>query len=283
MIKLGDISTVRVHTVTPSQSLDTAICQMEEYLIHHLPVVDNGAVVGMVSDRDILIAVGWMLEIERTTDDSGNEIVGPRRVKEVMSTPAICLDVDDSVPAAAGIMARRKIHAIPLLKKGKLAGIVTRLDILRSCIENESLAQACGFLNDMTRRHMHAGVLAVGPRDTASSVARTMKEKHIRHMLVESGGMIIGTVSDRDLRRACGTESMLDSQAEASRKAFLDEFSIIEIMSHPVRTIDGNRPVREAFCSMIEARVGCLPVIEGERAIGIITDTDLLNLVAATV
>lgn len=279
-MKLSDIATTMVRTIGSADSLDTAICQMEEHHIHHLPVVDDGVVVGMLSDRDLLIAVGWLLEIERCADEGLHDIIGPKRVGEVMSTPAVCLNADATIQEAAAIMGRRKFHAIPVLHRGAMIGIVSRLDIFRACLGSHELIGRYAFLDKPVLRQMHANVMTVGPQDTVFTVARIMKEKNIRHLLVVTEGLVLGVVSDRDLRRACGIEAILDGRAEARGETYFGEHGVTQIMSHPVRTITSGAPIRDAMRCVVEAQVGCLPVMQGDHFVGILTDTDLLNLIA---
>jgi CBS-domain-containing membrane protein len=80
-MRLANIMTQKIMCVSPDDSLDKAICLMDEHYIHHLPVLDHTKLVGMLSDRDLLIAVGWKLECERRPlPNSG--VVGPQRIRD---------------------------------------------------------------------------------------------------------------------------------------------------------------------------------------------------------
>ena len=88
-------ATLDVVTIAPSASIDRGISLMEEHGIHHLVVVQDGRVIGMVSDRDILISTGWMLSVERRTVAVGTEkghVIGPKMwTRSCPGQPYACL------------------------------------------------------------------------------------------------------------------------------------------------------------------------------------------------
>jgi CBS domain-containing protein len=72
MSTLGDVATTNVISIGPEEGADRAMSLMEDFGIHHLPVVSGGEVIGMVSDRDLLISVGWWGAACGTTLPSAN-------------------------------------------------------------------------------------------------------------------------------------------------------------------------------------------------------------------
>jgi CBS domain-containing protein len=67
---------------------------------------------------------------------------------------------------------------------------------------------------------------------------------------------------------------------EKAQRAFLEGLAVKEVMSDPPLTIAPHASVQEAARLMMEKQVGCLPVVEGSKLVGIITETDMLKLVA---
>jgi CBS domain-containing protein len=67
---------------------------------------------------------------------------------------------------------------------------------------------------------------------------------------------------------------------ERTKKAFLDNLSIKGIMSDPPITVTADMGISEAACLMVEKRVGCLPVVDGKRLVGLVTETDFLKVLA---
>lgn len=121
--------TRNVTVAPPDLSLADAWRVMERLDVRHLPIVRAGALVGILSDRDVL---------ERShRDPSGTLQVPKLAVAEVMTTAPITCEVDTSVSELARIMTQRKIDAIPVVRGLKLVGLVTSTDLMALLITDE--------------------------------------------------------------------------------------------------------------------------------------------------
>jgi acetoin utilization protein AcuB len=105
-----------------------------------------------------------------------------------------------------------------------------------------------------------------------STVEDIMTLGGVRHMPVVKRGRLVGVVSERDLLRA--SLSALSGIANEERRAFLHAVEISEVMSEPPIT-------EEAAHLMAEHRIGCLPVLEKDELVGMVTETDLLRYFAS--
>jgi acetoin utilization protein AcuB len=88
----------------------------------------------------------------------------------------------------------------------------------------------------------------------------------------------VGVVSERDLLRA--SLSNLTEFASEERRAFLHVVEIARVMSTPPIVIDVDASIEEAARVMAEHKIGCLPVIENENLLGLVTETDVLRYFA---
>ena len=124
-------------------------------------------------------------------------------------------------------------------------------------------------------------VVTISASERLSTVEDIMTLAGVRHMPVVHGGELVGVVSERDLLRA--SLSALADHRRAERRAFLHGVDIARVMSSPAITIAPHASVEEAALLMAERKIGCLPVVEGGRLVGLVTETDLLRYFAAGV
>jgi acetoin utilization protein AcuB len=118
---------------------------------------------------------------------------------------------------------------------------------------------------------MHRTVVTVGPGARLAEVARLLQSRGIRHLPVLDGEALVGIISDRDLKAAMGS-------AAAGLNAAFDRLAAGDIMTKTVITTAPMFPVEEAARVMVTEKISALPVTEGERMVGLITETDLLLL-----
>jgi acetoin utilization protein AcuB len=100
----------------------------------------------------------------------------------------------------------------------------------------------------------------------------------VRHMPVVRGGRLVGVVSERDLLRA--SLSNLTEFGSEQRRAFLQAVEIKRVMSTPPIVIHPDATAEEAAYVMSEQKIGCLPVVEADELVGLVTETDLLRYFA---
>jgi acetoin utilization protein AcuB len=119
-------------------------------------------------------------------------------------------------------------------------------------------------------------VVTVVPATTLPDAVRTMRDAGVRHLPVVDGDRLVGIVSDRDLKRAMASSA---TSLQAHELTYLlDRIRIAEIMTRTVVTIAPMFPVEDAARIMVRDRISALPVTEGGRLVGIVTETDVLML-----
>jgi acetoin utilization protein AcuB len=115
---------------------------------------------------------------------------------------------------------------------------------------------------------MRSPALAISADTTLQDAYRTMREHGIRHLPVLEGEKLVGVVTDRDLRLA--TSALTPSP-------FSPDSRVSAVMSAAPLTADASDPVEDAARTMRELKIGCLPVLDDGRLIGIVTGLDLLD------
>ncbi len=127
------------------------------------------------------------------------------------------------------------------------------------------------------REIMPRKIVTIGMGERLSTVEDIMTFGRVRHMPVVHRGQLVGVVSQRDLLRASLSELTIGTE---ERRAFLHAIEISEVMSAPPIVIDPEASVPRAAKVMAEHKIGCLPVVEGEKLVGLVTETDVLRWVA---
>ncbi len=120
----------------------------------------------------------------------------------------------------------------------------------------------------LIREIMHPDPLTITPSTTLCDAYKMMQDKGIRHLPIIENEKLIGIVTDRDLRLAT---------SRLAKRPFDPTSEVREIMSHPVETTNPSDPIERATQLMRELKIGCLPVVEDLRLVGIVTNADLLD------
>lgn len=132
-----DIMTSPVAVADADATLGSAYALMRERGIRHLPVVRQGALVGIVTDRDLRLA----------TSALSTKPFSPRaRLEKVMSQPVQTADPLDPVEEAARTMRQLKIGCLPVTFGDELVGIVTGVDLLDALLRLTGVSMASGRL-----------------------------------------------------------------------------------------------------------------------------------------
>jgi acetoin utilization protein AcuB len=120
--------------VQPEMPIQEALKQMQEKRVRRFPVVDKrGRLVGIVSERDLLHAApsdATSLSIWEV-----NYLVSKITVEKVMTRDVITISEDTPLEEAARIMADHKIGGLPVMREGKVVGIITETDLFRIFLE----------------------------------------------------------------------------------------------------------------------------------------------------
>ena len=125
-------------------------------------------------------------------------------------------------------------------------------------------------------RRMRTSLITL-PKDATLAQARELLHTHrIRHLPIVEGDRLLGILTDRDIRQASPSSAAGISTDQTA--AFLAQIPAIQAMIKDVRTVSPYTTIEEAARLMLEHKIGCLPVTEADRLVGIITETDILGV-----
>jgi acetoin utilization protein AcuB len=127
-----DVMTANPMTVSSRASIAEAWDLMREAEIRHVPVVENGALVGIVSDRDLArLDVVRLLTVEGA-DALRRELAMP--VVDVMSSDVVTVEPETDLSDVIELLVESKLGAIPVVRpdSGEVVGIVSYIDVLRA-------------------------------------------------------------------------------------------------------------------------------------------------------
>lgn len=116
-----DIMKKNVISIDSSMTVRDAAKMMDDASIGAIVVIENGIAIGIITERDVTRRI-----VAKAKPLTTN-------VKEVMSSPLVVVNPDDSVWEAAQLMKTRKIHRLPAVKNSRLVGMITTSDIVRLC------------------------------------------------------------------------------------------------------------------------------------------------------
>ncbi len=255
-----DVSTIMTKspmTASVEDPLDEVMRIMDNNDIRHVPVLDGTRVVGVLSDRDLLEATGWLPESQRPEG-------APKSVRDLKLARPVTCGPDDTTVMIASDMTSRGIGCLPVLEDDKLVGIITEMDLMQAYLDISKHERSSANLQKPVTELMTQPPHTLAPSSTLGEASKLGVDLHVRHLPVLDDHRLVGIVSDRDIRRARGQGK--DESTPLS-----------EIMSADVLTIDPEEPLWRAASLLLQGRISALPIANDTSCIGIIALIDLLE------
>jgi CBS domain-containing protein len=259
-MKIREIMNRGPRTILETDTLGNAQQMMSQFRIRHLPVISEGQLVGMLSERDLLSA--------RAHAD-GDERWWKMPVHFAMQ-PAETADSNELLEDVAPRMGTTRIGALVVLDDGKLVGIVSVIDVLlaHSAARRASAAQTAADA-------MIAHPPTVRPEQSLIEAVRIMCDQHIHELpVLDDTGHVVGMLSEGDVRRIVGDPATYLSAHDPDK-------DVQDVMDTGVRTVRDDRPVAEIAHYFADARLEALPVVDAQGAlVGVMSYLDTLNALA---
>lgn len=117
--------------------------------------------------------------------------------------------------------------------------------------------------------------ITIPPDTPVLEARRVMQTRAIRHLLVVEDGRLVGIVTDRDIRLNMPSPATSLSVWEVNY--LLARLTVREVMTTSVIVVEPDRHAHEAASLLLAEKIGALPVVDGDRLVGIVTETDFLR------
>jgi len=135
MRQVSDLMSNALEAVSPDAHLHDALTRMNQAGYRHLPVVEDDTLVGIITDRDIRLAVNSPF-VDVDTDLARESVLDGVRVEDCMTRDPRCVSPDTPLHEAANLLVLNKFGAMPVVEEGKLVGMISYIDFLKHYAAN---------------------------------------------------------------------------------------------------------------------------------------------------
>jgi CBS domain-containing protein len=254
-----DIMSKDLVTVDKGRNLRDVLAVMRQHRITKIPVVENGHLLGIVTDGAIADKLGRLHNrtIQLTTLHASG----------VMERDFLVAHPDEDLQNLLRDVGKPGLTMVPVLRGTKLEGVVTKADLLRFVESADPVASI-----------MHTSVRAVSPEDRLIHARRLLLDHDIGRMPVLEQGRVVGIIAEHEIAQAFA--SFKEADPHVQRTEIRDLLVRDHMRRNPV-VIRGEATCAEAAARMLEEHVGCLPIVDrNNRLEGIVTRTDLIRTFA---
>ncbi|ADY56463.1 CBS domain containing protein [Syntrophobotulus glycolicus DSM 8271] len=138
-MSVSEIMSARIFSADQNSSLSDIAKIMKEQDIGAVPVCEGDRLLGIITDRDIIVrAVSEKKDLQKTL------------ARQVMTLDPICIEEKDSISQAADLMAEYQVKRLPVLKSGKLVGIITLGDLAIEHLNTDQADAMSGIARGIT-------------------------------------------------------------------------------------------------------------------------------------
>lgn len=127
----------------------------------------------------------------------------------------------------------------------------------------------------LVREWMSKGPVTIGSGSPIKAVIDLMRDHGVRHIPVVDGNNLVGMITDRDLKEISPSYPIFRDEEEI--KYYLEEIKVSDAMTADPISVSPTGTVKEAAKILLQRKIGGLPVLEGNRLVGIITRSDILR------
>lgn len=259
--RAGDIMQCGVVSVSQEESVYTAIGILVDKQLTGLPVIHQGELAGIISEKDVL----------RVLHES-NHLTG--RVFDYMTEKVVSFDIEDSLEDIGLTLVDSSFRRVAILREGTLCGVISRSDLIRHYVSAHRAAgsQHTGGREDQgqmpqVKDIMKCGLLTVGRQTTLTETADILASKGVTGLPVVDEGMHLqGIVSEKDVLRR-----LFDPNATGCL--------VNDIMTEDVISFLHTDSIYDVCSCLINNEFRRVPIVDNGRLVGIVSRSDLVMFI----
>jgi CBS domain-containing protein len=267
-------------TVGPNTTLMKTRAILLDSKIKRVIVVDKRKPIGVITERDIAIKIYKL----------GSRPIKSVKAKEFKPRKLFTLTRENSVQECAKMMKRQRISVIIILNKDKtLEGIITKRDLVTVFLTKEPSSIKVSKV-------MKREVITAAPSDPILHVESLLIKYGISRVIIKRNQKPVGIITFRDFIPAKIPQWIAESadpkevqeykfkkgleETHSNQMSYLFPFHSTDIMTPNPITIEADEDVKQAIMLMIKYNISGLPVVKKSKLVGIITKSDIVNVLA---
>lgn len=255
-MKVSEIMSRDPVTIDKDRNLKDLMQLMEQHNITKIPVVDNGKLVGIVTDGRIADKLG-------RAHNQGTQ-TGTFHASSVMEKDFIRAHPDEDLANLLVDVGKPGLTMVPVCKGDQLVGIVTKADLL-------PLIKSNAAISSIMTKELHS----VSSGERIVHARRLLLDHDIARLPVLDGGMVAGIIAEHDIATVLAGFKQADNSVQ---KTMIRDLTVGQAMKPFVVTAGPDTGAAAAAQMMLDHHVGALPIVDGSGTIqGIVTRTDLIQ------
>ena len=284
MIPIKDFVNKNAAIISPDETCFFASKKMVQDSANTLVVTSDSVPIGMLTRRDIIREViGQEKDAEKVL------------VREVMTSPIVSIDINDSLAKASRLMKKHHIKQIVVVENKILSGIITQDIMTKAIIKlledlnkkaerinitvdefqdiSEQFYMLDGYLMnnpnkvpETVNEIMTNDVVVIPPTLSVLEASKIMGDFAIGSLIIEFEKMLVGIITERDMI----DRMLVHKKPPADTK-------ISDIMSKPVVSVSPSLRIKELIPIMLEKNLSRFPVVYNNKVVGIVTQSDILR------
>ncbi len=259
-MRVSQIMSSPVVALDKDQPLANAIDLMRRSGISRLVTLQEGRIVGVITEKDIVRELGSSTAYRLPP--------GRMHISNVMTSNPITVAPDVMAKRAAEIMLDHDISGLPVVEGEHLIGIVTKLDFAKVC---------SGYEEVYVGQVMQASPTTISPGDRVIHARRLLLDEDLIGLPVTEGEELVGVVTVRDIAmKLAAFQEVVPDRHKSER---IRNLLVEDIMTQPPTTTRTDAKLSKVSRLMLERRFSSLPVLnlEGEL-VGLLTKTELTEV-----